>query len=145
MSIVHPPPSSPSLLAHLLLHCCSVAYLPNPRPSAVPSINVLIPLSHMLLGSLMLRLHPAWFLCFGLLFETSRGTCNTTESVQRTVGLGTAGGKCGADWGPRSKLKQKGSYYFRVQKSSPRAVASCPDSPSSTVYSSSDSNSVTLV
>ncbi|GMN55622.1 hypothetical protein TIFTF001_024754 [Ficus carica] len=50
-----------------------------------------------------------WFLCFGLLFETGRGTCDSTGSVQWTLGLGTAGGKCGADWVPRSKLEQKGS------------------------------------
>ncbi|GMN62179.1 hypothetical protein TIFTF001_031265 [Ficus carica] len=49
------------------------------------------------------------FLCFGLFFEESRGSCDTTGSVQWTLGLGTAGGKCSTDWGPRSKLEQEGS------------------------------------
>ncbi|GMN59497.1 hypothetical protein TIFTF001_028587 [Ficus carica] len=77
---VHPPPTAPPPPAHLLLHSGSIDYSPNPDLSA---------------ASQFLRL--------------LRGSYDTTGSVQRTLGLGTAGGRCGADWGPRSKLKQEGS------------------------------------
>ena len=47
------------------------------------------------------------FLPPGLIFDSSGGNWAPAGSVRRTPGLGTAGGKCGADWGPRSKLEQK--------------------------------------
>ncbi|GMN61255.1 hypothetical protein TIFTF001_030344 [Ficus carica] len=59
--------------------------------------------------SIFPRIEYLWFLCFGLLFEESWGSCDTTGSVQRTLRLGIAGGRCGANWGPRSKLEQEGS------------------------------------
>ncbi|GMN66036.1 hypothetical protein TIFTF001_035099 [Ficus carica] len=46
------------------------------------------------------------FLPPGLIFDSSRGTWAPAGSVHRTPGLGTADGKCGADWGPRRR-----SYY----------------------------------
>ncbi|GMN46167.1 hypothetical protein TIFTF001_015353 [Ficus carica] len=36
------------------------------------------------------------------------------------------------------------THYFRIRKALVRPIASCPDPPASTVYSSSGSNSVTL-
>lgn len=42
----------------------------------------------------------------------------------------------------QTQTRRLNTHYFRVRKSTARGVASCPNLPSTTVYSSSDSNSV---
>ncbi|GMN27245.1 hypothetical protein TIFTF001_001546 [Ficus carica] len=145
-------PTSPSLIACSVIPCCSV----DCRSSFPCAASVFDPLSLQSLcvlgigieyirfpvGCRLQGVSPLWA---SIRIQPGnlrhRQVCSTNSWVshrrwQMWRRLGSA---------KQAQTKGLITHYFRVRKASDRAIASCPDPPSSTVYSSSGSNSVTLV